>query len=161
MTSIKKMEERRRFKRIEIDVAIRCKLVDPQKKMDVSGEIIARAKNLSEGGALLEWPRSWPCDVCFNCLGWIYNLTCKLKERGIFEEGANKDLIPEMHISLHLAPARDLEPVSALAKVAWVKMLERTDIDTYQVGVSFIEGQREKPDLRKKIAVIKKRFEAS
>lgn len=154
------MAERRKFKRVEIDVAVKCKIIDPQKKTEISGEITAKAKNLSEGGALLEWPRSWPCDICFNCLGWIYNFTCKLKEQDVFEEEANKDLIPTMHISLNLAPASDVEPVSALAKVAWVRTPEDEITDKYQVGISFVEGEKKEPNLRKKVAVIKKRFEA-
>ncbi len=155
------MAERRRFKRVEIDVAVKCKIIDPQKKMDVTPEITARARNLSEGGALLEWPRSWPCDVCFNCLGWIYNFTCQLKDKGLFEEESNKDLIPEIHLTLHLAPASDVEPVSTLAKVSWVKTSEDQGIDKYQVGVTFVEAKKRELDLRKKISIIKKRFEVN
>lgn len=153
------LAERRKFKRVELNVAVKCKILDPQKKTDISGEIVARARNLSEGGALLEWPRSWPCDICSNCLAWIYNFTCKIKEKGESDEESNKDLIPEMHITLHLAPAGDVEPVSALAKVSWVKAPEDQETDKYQVGISFVEGKKKEPDFRKKISVIKKRFE--
>jgi len=152
--------ERRRFKRIEIDIAVRCKIVDPQKKTDVSGDIMARAKNLSEGGVLLEWPRSWPCNVCFNCLGWIYNMNCKLKERTPSEEEFNKNLVPEMHIVLHLHPGGDLEPVSTLAKVSWVRPPESQNINRYQVGISFVEGEKREQDIKRSIAVIKKEFES-
>lgn len=152
------MAERRKFKRVESDVAVRCKITDPKKKIDLSGEITVKAKNLSEGGALLEWPRSWLCDTCSNCLGWIYNLTCKLKEKGLFDEESNKDLIPEMHIDLHLAPSGETEPVGTLAKVAWVKTPEGQTVDRYHVGVTFL-GEKREPNFRKKITVIKKRFE--
>lgn len=155
------LAERRKFKRVELDVAVKCKIIDPQKKTDISGEIVARARNLSEGGALLEWPRSWPCDTCSNCLAWIYNFTCKIKERGESEQESNKDLIPEMHITLHLAPAGDVEPVSALAKINWVKSSEDEEKDKYQVGISFVDVEKKESDVRKKIAVIKKRFETS
>ncbi|KPK41322.1 MAG: hypothetical protein AMJ78_05775 [Omnitrophica WOR_2 bacterium SM23_29] len=153
------MAERRKFKRVELDVAVRCKITDPKKKTDISGEIIVKAKNLSEGGALLEWPRSWLCDTCSNCLAWVYNFTCNLKEKGPFDEESNKVLIPEVHINLHLVPAGDVEPVSTLAKVAWVKVPPEQEADKYHVGVIFL-GEKKEPDFRKKITVIKKRFEA-
>lgn len=152
------MAERRKFKRVELDFAVRCKITDPKKKIDLSGEITVKAKNLSEGGALLEWPRSWLCDTCSNCLAWVYNLTCKLKEKGLFDEESNKDLIPEMHIDLHLAPSGETEPVGTLAKVAWVKTPEGQTVDRYHVGITFL-GEKKEADFRKKITVIKKRFE--
>lgn len=155
------MAERRRFKRIEIDIAVKCRIVDPQKKTDVSGDITARAKNLSEGGVLLDWPRSWPCNVCFNCLGWIYNMSCKLKESAPSEEEFNKNLVPEIHITLHLEPSGDLEPVSTLAKVSWVRPPENQNINRYQVGISFVEGEKKEQDLKRSIAVIKKRLESN
>ena len=58
------MSERRKYKRVDVNVAINGKLIDPQKKVDITGDISLKAKNLSEGGVLLEWPRSWNCDTC-------------------------------------------------------------------------------------------------
>lgn len=155
------MAERRKFGRVEIDVAVKCKIIDPQKKTEITPEITARARNLSEGGALLEWPRSWPCDSCFNCLGWVYNFTCRLKEKGLFEEESNKDLIPDIHINVYLMPGSDLEPIRAVGRVSWVKAPEEQNVDRYQIGLSFIEGGKTESDFKKKITLIKKRFKAN
>ncbi|MFA5148487.1 MAG: hypothetical protein WC491_05110 [Candidatus Omnitrophota bacterium] len=150
--------ERRKFKRVEINVAIKGKLVDPQKKIDISGDIPLKAKNLSEGGALLEWPRSWDCDSCSNCLGWVHNSRCKLKEDSGGEE-SNKDLVPEMHITLNIVPGNDIEPVKTLVKVSWVKAPVEQDPEKYDVGVSFVDDEKQEVDLKKKILVIKKSFD--
>ncbi len=151
--------ERRKFKRVEVNVAIRGKLVDPQKKIDISGSIPLRAKNLSEGGALLEWPRSWNCETCSNCLGWVHNSGCRLKEDNSGGEEFNKDLVPEMHITLNIIPGNDLEPVDALAKVNWVRPAISNDPGNYHIGVSFVDDGKQEPDIKKKILVIKKSFD--
>ncbi len=155
------MAERRKFERVGLDIAVKVKLIDPQKKIDISQDIAIKAKNLSEGGALLEWPRSWDCDTCSNCLGWAYNFNCKLKEKGEADEEFNKNLVPELHITLHITPGNDIEPIQALAKVTWVSTPKDQSADKYHVGVSFIDEEKTEPDLKKKILVIKKRFEAS
>lgn len=152
------MSERRKFKRVEVTVAIKGKLVDPQKKIDISGDILLRAKNLSEGGALLEWPRSWHCETCSNCLGWVHNSGCKLKEDIGGNGEFNKDLVPEMHIALNIVPGNELEPVNTLAKVNWVKKPAEQDSGKYDVGVSFVESEKQESDLKKKILVIKEAF---
>jgi len=151
--------ERRKFKRVEVNVAIKGRLVDPQKKMDISGNIPLRAKNLSEGGALLEWPRSWNCETCSNCLGWVHNSGCRLKEEGSGAEEFNKDLVPEMHITLNIIPGSDIEPVDALAKVNWVRPVIENDPENYHIGVSFVDDGKQESDIKKKILVIKKSFE--
>jgi hypothetical protein len=157
----KAVPERRKFERVGIDIAVKVKIVDPQKKIDVSRDIVLRAKNLSEGGALLDWPRSWDCDICSNCLGWIYNFSCKLKEKGRADEEFNKDLVPELHVNLRIAPGDNIEPVETLTKVKWVSAPEDPSADRYPVGVSFIDEEKKESDLKKKIQVIKKRFEAN
>jgi len=151
--------ERRKFKRVEINVAIKGKLVDPQKKTEISGDIPLKAKNLSEGGALLEWPRSWHCDSCTNCLGWVHNSKCRLKEDNGNGEEFNKDLVPEMHITLDIMPGNDMEPVKTLVKVSWVRPPVDPEPEKYDVGVSFVDDEKQEADLKKKILVIKKSFE--
>lgn len=154
------LSERRKFKRVEIDISVKGKITDPQKKTDISGDIALRAKNLSESGALLEWPRSWPCDTCFNCLGWVHNFNCKLKEEETAGEEFNKDLVPEMYITIRLTPGNNLEPVETLAKVVWVENPDNAGANKYDIGVSFTESDKKDPEIRKKILVIKKRFES-
>ena len=157
----KKVAERRKFERVVIDIAVKGKLIDPQKKIDISPNIALKAKNLSEGGVLLEWPRSWDCDTCSNCLGWAYNFNCKLKEKGEAGEEFNKDLVPELHITLNIAPGNDIESLETLTKVKWVSAPEDPSAERYPIGVSFVEEEKKESDLKKKILVIKKRFEAS
>jgi len=65
-----------------------------------------------------------------------------------------------MHIVLHLHPGGDLEPVSTLAKVSWVRPPESQNINRYQVGISFVEGEKREQDIKRSIAVIKKEFES-
>jgi len=153
------MSERRKYKRVDVNVAIKGKIIDPQKKVDITGDILLKAKNLSEGGALLEWPRSWDCDTCSNCLGWVHNSSCKLREGGQRDNEFNKELVPDMYINIRVMPGNDIEPVSALAKINWVRSAEEENADKYDVGVSFIESEKQEPDIKKKILVIKKKFE--
>jgi len=153
------MSERRKYKRVDVNVAVNGKLVDPQKKVDITGEIPLKAKNLSEGGVLLEWPRSWKCDTCSNCLGWVYNFNCKLKEEGQGGDEFNKELVPEMHITIQIVPGNDIGPVNALIKVNWVRSPEGESYDKYHIGASFVEGEKQEPDIKKKILVIRKSFE--
>lgn len=155
------MSERRKYKRVDVNVAIKGKLVDPQKKVDITGDIPLKAKNLSEGGVLLEWPRSWNCDTCSNCLGWVYNFNCKLKEDGQGTGEFNKELVPEMHITIQMVPGNDIGPVNALVKISWVKSAELAGDDKYHVGASFVEGENQEPDIKKKILVIRKNFETN
>lgn len=155
------MSERRKHKRVDVNVAIKGKLIDLQKKVDITGDISLNAKNLSEGGVLLEWPRSWNCDTCSNCLGWVHNFNCKLKEDGQLRGEFNKELLPEMHITIQIVPGNDIGPVNALVKVNWVKSPEGESLDKYHVGVSFVEGGKQEPDIKKKILVIKKSFETN
>lgn len=155
------MSERRKYKRVDVDVAIKGKLVDPQKNVSITGEIPLKARNLSEGGLLLEWPRSWNCDTCSNCLGWVYNFNCKLKEGGQKGDEFNKELVPEMHITIQIVPGNDIGPVTALIKVSWVKSPEGENGERYHVGASFAEGEKQEPDIKKKILVIRKSFETS
>ncbi len=155
------MSERRKFKRVEVDIAVRGRLVNPQKKVDLSGNVSLKAKDLSEAGARLEWPRSWSCNTCTNCLGWIYNFDCKLKDAGMDEEESNRDLVPEMHLVIHIRPGEDVEPVETLAKVVWVKSPEMQNSDRYDIGVSFVKADKKEPDLTKKILDIKKKFESN
>ena len=153
------MSERRKYKRVEVNVAIKGKIIDPQKKIDITGDILLKARNLSEGGALLEWPRSWDCDTCSNCLGWVHNYKCRLKENGQGESEFNKELLPEMHLTIQIVPGNDIEPVNTLAKVNWVRSPQEEGSDKYHVGISFVENEKQDTDIRKKILVIKKNSE--
>lgn len=155
------MAERRKYKRVDVNFAIKGKVIDHQKKVDITGDILLNAKNISESGALLEWPRSWNCDICLNCLGWVHNFSCKLKKSRQGESEFDKELFPGMHIAIQIVPGNDLEPVNTLAKVNWVKSSEEEDADKYHVGVSFVEGDKQEPDIKKKIAVIKKSLVAN
>jgi hypothetical protein len=81
-----------------------------------------------------------------------------LKEDSGGEE-SNKDLVPEMHITLNIVPGNDIEPVKTLVKVSWVKAPVEQDPEKYDVGVSFVDDEKQEVDLKKKILVIKKSFD--
>ena len=91
----------------------------------------------------------------------MHNSTCKLKEGGQRDGEFNKELVPGMHITIHITPGNDLEPVKALVKINWVKSAGSECNDNYDVGVSFVEDERQEPDIKKKILVIKKSFETA
>ena len=153
------MSERRKFKRVDVNVAVKGKLVDPQKKIDITGDILLKAKNLSEGGALLEWPLKWKCDTCSNCLGWVHNGDCRLKEGTEAGEEFNKSLVPEMHMTLQIIPGNDIEPLNALVKINWIGEQPEADSGKYDVGVSFVDADRQESEIKRKVLVIKKQFE--
>ena len=73
----------------------------------------------------------------------------------------NKELVPEMHITIQIVPGNDIGPVNALIKVSWVKSPEGESGENYHVGASFAEGEKQEPDIKKKILVIRKSFETN
>lgn len=64
-----------------------------------------------------------------------------------------------MHITLKMVPGNDVEPVNALVKVNWVRSTAEQVPEKYDVGVSFVDDEKQEADLKKKILVIKKSFE--
>lgn len=151
------MTERRKYSRVNLDMPVKCKILDKQKKNEISYEISSRTVNISEGGVYLTWPVSWNCKVCSNCLVWIFNHSCSLKDGSPSTE-QNKYLAPATFIRLEFAPPLVPHPVKVTAKVAWVETAK--DKNAYPVGVSFLEEDKKKGDLdmvREKIAALKER----
>ena len=83
------MVEKRRFRRTEAKLPVYCRIGHGKNKSSLSNVIEAYSKNVSRGGLLLTWPRSWVCDKCSHCLAWIFNLDCKLKEEPYREATRN------------------------------------------------------------------------
>jgi len=139
--------ERRRFKRVEAKLPIRCRIYHRDKGINVSNEITTSTKNISQGGVLLDWPRGWECEECVHCLGWIYNLNCRLKDRP--EKKMTRSLDPGIFLSVELEPPTPAKPTKTLAKVVWVKGPRTHREDTYNVGVAFNQPLKSKKSLKK------------
>jgi hypothetical protein len=145
--------ERRKHNRLKIEFPVRCKILDKAKKNEISYNIFSKTCDLSEGGACLSWPKSWSCEVCSNCLAWIFNHSCTLKEEP-YKEESNKYLTTSTFIQVELEPPAVPEPLKVTAKVAWVK--PQGDKDEYGIGLSFLEGKKgELNELKERISALK------
>ena len=89
------MAQRRKYSRLSIEIPVKCKILDRHKKKEISHEIISATCNLCEGGVCLTWPKSWSCESCTNCLAWIFNYSCTLKEEASL--GKEKQKYEKMH----------------------------------------------------------------
>lgn len=150
-----KLAERRKFERIGIDCFAEGRLFDSVRKTEISRSVPIRAKNLSEEGALLDWPRSWDCDICSNCLGWLYNFRCKLKEKEQFQEDFNKKLIPDIHMELRIILSDGMDPLEVLARIMWVKSSSEAVAERYPIGVYFVGDGKKAVEIKKKLQIIK------
>ena len=131
------MIERRRFKRVEAKVPVRCRIVHRKKKLPFSVEITLYTRNISQGGLLLSWPRGWGCKECSHCLAWIFNLNCKLKEEPCQE--TTRFLNPTTFLGLEIESHAFPGSIKTTAKVVWVKEPQSPQEDTYNVGIAFAE----------------------
>lgn len=148
------MSQRRKHSRLSIEIPVKCKILDRQKKKEISYEIASMTSNLSEGGVCLTWPKSWTCKSCTNCLAWIFNHACTLKEEPYLEQ-SNKHLTPSTFIQIQLESPIIASPIKLAAKVAWVKPEEQKD--SYGIGLSFLKDEEEKlEELQEKISILKK-----
>jgi hypothetical protein len=146
--------ERRKYSRLSIEMPVKCKILDRQKKNEISYEISSKTFNLSEGGACLNWPKTWTCKVCTNCLAWIYNHACILKEEPYLEE-SNKYLTTSTFIQVELTPPTAPEPIKVAAKITWVKPSDQEN--SYGIGLSFLKDEEGKlEELQEKISILKK-----
>ncbi|MFH1855953.1 MAG: hypothetical protein ABH836_01835 [Candidatus Omnitrophota bacterium] len=151
------MSEKRRYIRIEVDAPVKCRIVDKYKKKQLSYDIETTINNLSEGGVYLNWPKSWDCRVCTNCLAWVFNHSCILKEENSAEE-TNKYLTTSLFIKLEMKPPIVPHPMDVITKVVWVKPdLEK---NTYGIGLCFEEDKDGKlKKLQEKIRGFRKQKE--
>ena len=53
------MSERRKYKRVEVNVAIKGKIIDPQKKIDITGDILLKPALLNNSWLAANTPMIW------------------------------------------------------------------------------------------------------
>lgn len=152
------MAERRKFERVGIDCSAEGRLFDPVRKIEISRNIPIRAKNLSEEGALLEWPHSWHCGICSNCLGWLYNFRCKLKEKEQYQGDFDRELVPDIHMELRIILSDGMDPLEVLSRIMWVKSSVAAANEKYPIGVSFVRDEKKSVEIKRKLQIIKGRI---
>ncbi|MFH1856596.1 MAG: PilZ domain-containing protein [Candidatus Omnitrophota bacterium] len=140
------MIERRKHQRKNVEIPVKCFLVDDQKhkRRKISYELISKIGNLSQGGFCLLWPKKWNCEPCSKCLAWIFNHNCKLKE-GVLLENRDRYLPKSIFLKVKLDPPFVREPEKLMCKVEWIQPEET--LDEYRIGISFLENQSK--ELRK------------
>jgi hypothetical protein len=136
-----KLAKKRKYTRSIIELPVKCEILDRRKKNKISYEVISKTCNLSEGGACLNWPKSWACEACSKCLAWIFNHNCTLKEDSYVSE-FNRCLTTSTYIRIKLEPPAVPEPIEIKARVAWVK--SEGEKDEYPIGLSFLESEKDK-----------------
>ncbi len=147
------MAQRRKYSRLSIEIPVKCKILDRHKKKEISHEIISATCNLCEGGVCLKWPKSWSCESCTNCLAWIFNYSCTLKEEASLGE-SNKHLTPATFVQIQLDSPLIDSSIKLAAKVAWVNSEEEKD--SYGIGLSFLKDEEDKlEELQEKISILK------
>lgn len=149
------MTQRRKHTRFSIEIPVKCKILDRHKKKEISHEIISATCNLSEGGVCLNWPTSWSCESCTNCLAWIFNHSCILKEEASLGE-SNKHLTPSTFVQIQLDSPLIDSSIKLATRVAWVKPEEGKDL--YGIGLSFLKYEEDKlKELQEKISILKEK----
>ena len=130
------MTERRRFARVNRKLAVRFKVFDRDTKIDITDLIDAYTENISKGGMRLILPRAWDCPECSNCLGWMYNLDCKLRNSHTKE--TERFLNPKLNLKILLTDSSDTskEPIQLEGECVWVNPHIDSSKKDYPVGVS-------------------------
>jgi hypothetical protein len=129
------MVERRRFPRLKIKLPVKIRVFDKETNGDVTNDINAYTENVSKAGMCLMLPRSWDCPECNNCLGWIYNLGCKLKNNHTQDDYRSlaNELVLKVSIFDDLIPNK--EPIQLEGNCVWVKTDVPPEENSYSVGI--------------------------
>lgn len=126
------MKERRHFKRIKIKLPVKIRIFE--KKIGfITPEIEACCESLSRTGLSFTIPLSWDCPDCNKCLGWIYNLNCKLKNKD--NQADIRYFAPNLDFKIYffgLPPAN--RPLTVEARCVWVKEIFLAHEKYYSVG---------------------------
>ncbi|MFZ5801336.1 MAG: hypothetical protein ACOY3D_08210 [Candidatus Omnitrophota bacterium] len=138
------MAEQRHFPRFALRLAAKLRIFDQEANADIINPIDVLTENIGQGGMRLTLPRSWDCPQCNNCLGWIYNLGCKLKNNHTQDD--TRFLNPKLTLKVVLAglPAAGEGPLELEGSCVWVKTDVPSGEDSYSVGIAFSESQQRK-----------------
>ena len=138
------MREQRRFQRLKIKLPVKIRIFDKETGENITHEIDASTENVSKAGMCLMVPQSWDCPECNKCLGWIYNLGCKLKNNHTQDDNRCLSTKLNFRISLFDASLSSREPVLVEAQCAWVGGGTLSQGERYPVGVSIAEPHQKK-----------------
>ncbi|MFH1678457.1 MAG: PilZ domain-containing protein [Candidatus Omnitrophota bacterium] len=138
------MLEKRRFPRFTMKLPVRLRIFDKETKTDITNDIDAYTENISKAGMRLILPNGWECPECNNCLGWMYNLNCKLKNN--FTREANHFLTPKLNLRITISDASIplKEPIQLEGDCVWVNANIHPQENSYPVGLSISEAEQER-----------------
>lgn len=140
------MYERRRNKRIDMDLTVVCQLVKRNFITPLTGLIKVKTADISRGGVCLKWPSGWNCETCDKCAGWVFNKDCNLKEG--MDEPLNRNLNAGLRIKMRFLK-KSLNNREYCAKIIWTSSAVKTK-SGYDAGLSFIDADR---DLEKELGL--------
>lgn len=137
------MLERRRFPRVKRKLKVKVRIVDQETKADITNDIKAHTLDISRGGLSLILPEIWDCPECNNCLGWVYNRGCKLKEN--YSKDDNRSFTPKLNLKISIDDplVRFNQPVQLEGNIIWVNANTESKDNNCPVGVAFSQASQE------------------
>ncbi len=138
------MIERRHFPRLKIKLPVKIKVFDKETNGNITNSIDAFTEDVSRGGMRLMLPRSWACAECNNCLGWIYNLGCSLKNN--HTNDSDRFLTNKLNLKISISDPNipTKEAVDLEGSCVWVKTDTKPKEENYPVGISVNEASQKK-----------------
>ena len=129
------LEKRHLHSRFKVKLPVKFRVFDKDTKTDITNDVDAYTENVSTEGMCLVLPRGWDCPECNNCLGWAYNVKCKLKDSQAQE--ANRFLSTKLNLKILLSDpaAPPKEPIQLEGECVWVKQDVESEQNVYPVGV--------------------------
>lgn len=118
-----------------MQLPVKMKIFDKETNAYITNDIEVYTENVSKGGLCLILPRSWDCPECNNCLGWIYNLTCKLKNNHTKDDNHLLASKLSLKISLSDPSVPGKEPIQLEGNCVWVNSDIPQQENSYSVGV--------------------------
>jgi len=126
--------ERRKFPRIPKRIELLANLVESKNSQQASYTIRITTENISKQGLMVTWPKGWVCLDCKNCVFWIFNLSCRLKNNN----NSNGDFTKPLPVNCLINLRSRYSPENKFtAQVVWIDPDRQKD--TYRVGLRFLE----------------------
>ena len=137
------MIERRHSPRFKSRLAVKFKIVNAETKVSITNDVGAYTEDISKTGMRLEIPREWDCPECNNCLGWIYNQQCHL--RNGHTNGVDHLLTSKLNLKILLSSPQKprKEPIELDAQCVWANQDIESNKSTYPVGIC-LSGEAQK-----------------